>query len=268
MTIKQTKDWQASLEYHESLFSEKDASSDPSKRAQSLHAEEVRTTPLFTGDVLAAALDPQLDSGSCTPDVLPQYGLLAKVLDTFDGGKSHPVGLTDSDAKEVLNGQVTPTEPETKGQKDTRLFVNINTPWSAFICGSQGSGKSHTLSCMLEASLIKSKLGKLNHPLAAMVFHFDKFTGHSSSQICEAAYLSSSGIPVRVLVSPTNLNAMRKAYENLPGFPIFAKKPLVLPLFLQERHLNVQRMMKLMAVDDDSKAALYMEVRMGAGSFI
>ena len=32
---------------------------------------------------------------------------------------------------------------------DRRLFHNTNIPFSAFICGLQGSGKSHTLSCIL-----------------------------------------------------------------------------------------------------------------------
>ena len=32
---------------------------------------------------------------------------------------------------------------------DRRLFHNTNIPFSAFICGLQGSGKSHTLSCLL-----------------------------------------------------------------------------------------------------------------------
>jgi hypothetical protein len=33
--------------------------------------------------------------------------------------------------------------------KDNRLFMNTNVPFSTFICGVQGSGKSHTLSCMI-----------------------------------------------------------------------------------------------------------------------
>ena len=36
-------------------------------------------------------------------------------------------------------------------EKDRRLFHNTNIPFSAFICGLQGSGKSHTLSCLLGA---------------------------------------------------------------------------------------------------------------------
>jgi len=117
---------------------------------------------------------------------------------------------------------------------------------------------------MLEDALIPSRLGKLPHPLAGMVFHYDKFTGFSSTQICEAAYLASAGIPVKVLVSSSNLWRMKRAYQNLPGFPNVAK-PVVVPLLLHEKHLNVERMMKLMAVDEkDGKMALYMEVRLAS----
>lgn len=36
------------------------------------------------------------------------------------------------------------------GQKS--LFLNTNVPFSALICGVQGSGKSHTVSCLLGQS--------------------------------------------------------------------------------------------------------------------
>lgn len=32
---------------------------------------------------------------------------------------------------------------------DSRLFLNTNVPFSAFICGVQGSGKSHTTACII-----------------------------------------------------------------------------------------------------------------------
>lgn len=32
---------------------------------------------------------------------------------------------------------------------DPRVMLNTNIPFSAFICGLQGSGKSHTTSCMI-----------------------------------------------------------------------------------------------------------------------
>ena len=106
-----------------------------------------------------------------------------------------------------------------------------------------------------------SGLGKLPRPLAGIVSHYDKFSGFSSSQICEAAYLCSSGIPVQVLVSQSNFWNMEKAYTNLPGLAANATKPVVMSLLLKEQQLNVERMMKVMAVDDkDHAMPLYMEV--------
>ncbi|KAI9669188.1 MAG: hypothetical protein M1817_004730, partial [Caeruleum heppii] len=56
---------------------------------------------------------------------------------------------------------------------DRRLFHNTNIPFSTFICGLQGSGKSHTLSCLIENCLIPDpKLGLLKTPLSVLVLHF------------------------------------------------------------------------------------------------
>ena len=211
--------------------------------------EQTRTTPLFSAKVQDAVEDMFAfhgDSNANGPGhqaIFPQYGLLAA---------RQPVAHAKSD--DLKHG------PEPVSQAD-RIFLNVNTPWSAFICGSQGSGKSHTLSCMLESCLLPSLLGKLPRPLAGMVFHYDKFTSFSSGQLCEAAYLCSSGIPVRVLVSPSNYWAMKEAYSNLPGLPNDSPKPNVVPMLLRDKHLNIQRIMNLMAVaDKEGPMPLYMEV--------
>lgn len=236
--------WEADRRFHMSLLATEDGTDHD--RAHNVHMEEIRTTPLFSGDVLAGVI--KSPAPAVRGGILPQYGLLAQRLCTY--GDSGPD--THSDA---LIEQQPNAEPE-----DTRLFINVNTPWSAFICGSQGSGKSHTLSCMLESALIPSRLGKLPRPLAGIVFHYDKFSGFASSQICEAAYLCSSGIRVRVIVSLSNYSRMKKLYKNLPGID---KKlqPEVVPLLLKESQLNVERMMKLMAVNEkEGSKPLYMEV--------
>lgn len=212
--------------------------------------EELRMTPLFSQAVKRAA------EGQAVSDLItkydnyfPQYGLLAGALTSFRGRDEND----DDNADPILD------------RSDPRIFLNVNTPWSSFICGSQGSGKSHTLSCMLENCLLPSiTLGKLPKPLAALVFHYDKFTSYNTGQICEAAYLCSSGIPVRVLVSPSNYLRMKYAYENIPGLSSLGRKPIVLPFRLQEKHLSVDRMMSLMAVSNsDGPPPLYMEVCVG-----
>ncbi len=239
--------WDSDREYHESFFATEDSKS----IANDIHIEEIRTTPLFSADVLAGTMKQKAESRTQITDVLPQYGLLAKVAETFDDAGDYERYRDD-----LVDAFGDPIEAD-----DKRMFVNMNAPWSAFICGSQGSGKSHTLSCILENALITSRMGKLPYPMAGIVFHYDKFTGFSSTQVCEAAYIASSGIPVKVLVSPSNRWRMEQAYGNLPGFPKGAKKPVVVPLLLNEKQLNVERMMKLMAVDEkDGKMALYMEV--------
>lgn len=94
-----------------------------------------------------------------------------------------------------------------------------------------------------------------------MGFHYDTFTSHKSNQICEAAYLCSSGIPVKVPVSPINYRKIRSTYENLPGLPSDAQKPEVIAMKFQDKHLDVMRIMNLMAVNEkDGAVPLYIEV--------
>lgn len=236
---KPRADWNVDINYHMSLFSV----SNDNDQVHNVQLEEFRTAPLFS----AAAADAIADAVYPGANIFPQFGLLAKTLKTYNENDPADDSQSPKRIAESADG--------------SRLFLNVNTPWSAFICGSQGSGKSHTLSCMLETALMPSKLGRLPKPLAGIVFHYDKFSSFSSSQICEAAYLCSSGIPVQVLVSPSNFWRMKKAYSNLPGLAAHARKPVVKPLLLKETQLDVERMMKLMAVDGSDKAMpLYMEV--------
>ncbi|EHA25334.1 hypothetical protein ASPNIDRAFT_186153, partial [Aspergillus niger ATCC 1015] len=109
-----------------------------------------------------------------------------------------------------------------------------------FICGSQGSGKSHTLSCLLENCLIQSKAGRLPNPLTGLVFHCDTFFSDVTGSPCEAAFLSSHpDVKVRVLCSPTNIWSIR---------------------FIDQKDLNTERMMNLMAVSQgDGDIPLYMQ---------
>jgi hypothetical protein len=121
------------------------------------------------------------------------------------------------------------------------VFLNTNSPWSMFICGSQGSGKSHTLACVLENCLLNDeKLGKLIKPLAALVLHFDG--AQEQEKGAQTASLSSK-VNTRILVSPSNYYAMQKKYKK--SHP----KARVEPLFLSSRHLNTERIMRLMQVD-------------------
>ena len=54
---------------------------------------------------------------------------------------------------------------------------------------------------------------------------------------------------------------MSMIYDNLEGIPA-GMKPTVAPFLLEPEHLNVERMKKLMAMDNsDGSTPLYMEVR-------
>ncbi|KAI9800748.1 MAG: hypothetical protein M1833_003164 [Piccolia ochrophora] len=215
--------------------------------------EEMKNTPLFSAKVKLAAegndaaenvAGTEQQVGSQRDNIFPEYGLLAVDVESVQG-------FLDAKQEESYEAAV-----------DPRIFVNVNTPWSAFICGSQGSGKSHTLSCLLENCLIESKrLGQLPKPLTGLVFHYDKFNSFSAGQVCEAAYLCSSGIPVKVLVSPSNFWNMQEAYKNMPNLPKGAPKPTVSPLYFEESQLTIGRMMRLMAVkESDGPMPLYIEV--------
>lgn len=139
------------------------------------------------------------------------------------------------------------------------VLLNTDSPWSAFLCGSQGSGKSHSLSCMLENCLLTDdrilpQIGLNPHPLAGLVFHYDRCQG---SGVCEAAYLCTK-IPTTVLVSPSNYGRLKKAYEDIAekqGANITVKQLYILP-----KYLDTERMKTLMAVGKDDEVPLYMQV--------
>lgn len=93
--------------------------------------------------------------------------------------------------------------------QDRRIFSNTTAPSSTFICGSQGSGKSHTLSCLLENSLLNSDAAIVPELLTGLVCHYDTFLSDEGGSPCEAAFLASAGIPVRVLCSAANLRTIK-----------------------------------------------------------
>ncbi|KAG0158211.1 hypothetical protein PDIDSM_5724 [Penicillium digitatum] len=190
--------------------------------------EELITAPLFS----LSACETLDTEHTINRTLYPQYGLL---------------GMRNRSSSNALT------------QEDL-VYANVSAPWSAFICGSQGSGKSHTLSCLLENALIASSpAGRLSSPLAGLVLHYDNFTAFSSTQLCEAAYLCSSEIPVRVLVSPTNYLAMKKAYRTLAGGSKMLK---VQPLYLPQKDLNIAMMKTLMGISNRTEQPLYIEVVM------
>ncbi|GCB21730.1 hypothetical protein AAWM_04615 [Aspergillus awamori] len=183
---------------------------DDGERGKSEHA------PIIAG--CALEVDSKQDGENTVANSISQLGLLA--------GSIHKLSLID-------RGE--PYSMET----DPRLFFNVSHPSSVFICGSQGSGKSHTLSCLLEDCLIQSKAGRLPNPLTGLVFHYDTFFSDVAGSPCEAAFLSSHP-------------DVKQAYSRLDVS--------VEPLFIDQKDLNTERMMNLMAVSQgDGDIPLYMQ---------
>ena len=148
-------------------------------------SQEVEGTPIFTKVI-----------EKHHQTALKQYGFIA--------------GMTKA-LKHTVGDREVP-----QAEKDPRIFFNISAPLSAFICGSQGSGKSHSLSCFLENCLSKSLVSKLQNPLTGLLFHYDPFISDKSGTPCEAAHLSSDpNIKVRVLCSPANLASIRVSSQSL-----------------------------------------------------
>ncbi|KAI9731304.1 MAG: hypothetical protein M1834_005207 [Cirrosporium novae-zelandiae] len=144
---------------------------------------------------------------------------------------------------------------------DRRLYLNSNIPFSIFICGVQGSGKSHTTSCLIENCLIRSPiLGVLQKPLSALVFHFDEYTSYSTFVPSEAAFLAIPDISIpnhahvttiRVLVSPSNYFQLNALYSQIPGVT-------VQPFKLHSQDLTIGTILTLMSVDQTQATPLYM----------
>ncbi|GLB07601.1 hypothetical protein AtubIFM57258_002949 [Aspergillus tubingensis] len=221
-SIAQDSEFQEAVVEHQMtlLGSESDTDDD---RGKFEHA------PIIAGCALDVVVNQ--DGEETVSDGIPQLGLLA--------GSMHKLSL-------VKKGEAFSKET------DPRLFFNVSHPSSVFICGSQGSGKSHTLSCLLENCLIQSKAGKLPNPLTGLVFHYDTFFSDVTGSPCEAAFLSSHpDVKVRVLCSPTNIWSITQAYSRL--------NVSVEPLYIDQNDLNTEQMMDLMAVSQgDGELPLYM----------
>jgi hypothetical protein len=181
---------------------------------------DIENTPLLSGTIVEAH----------SHDFVSQYGLLGC--------------LDDQD----------PSLPA------SQIFLNIAAPFSTFICGVQGSGKSHTTSCILENALIPSrKLGQLKSPASTLVFNYGAWSnGGAGFNISEATYLATAskgnkGHSVKritVLTSPSN-PAINKLYQRHPNVRI-------IPFRLKACTLDIGVLAKLMAVDEKAAVPLYM----------
>ncbi|KAH7907128.1 hypothetical protein BJ138DRAFT_1160878 [Hygrophoropsis aurantiaca] len=143
---------------------------------------------------------------------------------------------------------------------DPRLYINTNAPFSAVVCGVQGSGKSHTVSVLLENMLITNHaaIGCVEKPLAGLVLHFGE--GGPNSRPNEAAWVGISaeagveGPPVRVFVSKSSLKTMKAVYAPLGA------RVTVEPLLFSEEELDAQAFLSMMAISSSESAPLYVQI--------
>ncbi|KAH7324955.1 hypothetical protein B0I35DRAFT_476155 [Stachybotrys elegans] len=200
-------------------------------------AQDETVTPLFTESVREFNDSKRKNSATKNgkPALFTQYGLL--------GGHSDRLAAMSPDDTSV----------ETK--HDPRIYYNVAAPSSVFICGSQGSGKSHTLSCLLENCMVRSSANTLPRPLSGIVFHYDTFISDTGGSPCEAAFLSSDpNLDVRVVCAPTNIAQIKRIYAPL-------KRVRVEEFRLSQADLNTGRMLDLMAASSiQGSMPLYMHI--------
>ncbi|KAH0367763.1 hypothetical protein KCU65_g4391, partial [Aureobasidium melanogenum] len=208
--------------------------------------EQLRTTPLISLTMK------EISEANAKTSMFPQYAFLGcRVPESSSLDEENSTSSTTHS----MFGSTTSVDEESEP-----ILLNTNTPWSAFICGSQGSGKSYTLSAIIENCLYaSSSIGKLPKPLAGVVFHNNTASAHN---ICEAAQLVSLGVKVNVLVSRSNYHTLSTIYKKAVGSK-HEKLLNIQPLVLQSHHITAERMHRLMAfAEGETTVPLYMEVMM------
>ncbi|KAI4784974.1 hypothetical protein E4T52_00015 [Aureobasidium sp. EXF-3400] len=204
--------------------------------------EQLRTTPLISLKVKEAT-----EARYNKTSMFPQYAFLGCRIPEPCSSEEFTPPPTPIETQSIFG-------PPAAVQKEPEpVLLNTNTPWSAFICGSQGSA-------IIENCLYPSpSIGKLPRPLAGVVFHNSTISMHN---ICEAAHLVSLGVKVDVLVSRSNFHALSAIYKSAVGAK-HEKSLNIQPLVLQSHHLTAERMHRLMAFQEgETTIPLYMEVIM------
>ncbi|KAM0724056.1 hypothetical protein Q7P37_000236 [Cladosporium fusiforme] len=228
--------------------------------------ESIRTTPLFSLAVKYAVDGLPPRRVSLSHDELDATASSTEAESDIDVAEETSYGFSDANGT-LLSQRIRPLLPQygllgfniggNDGTKSPEpIMINVHAPNSFFICGSQGSGKSYTLTCLLENFLIPDdRFGRLQEPVAGLVFHYDS---DSSGAIAETVHLASRGVKVKVLVSSSNFEATQDRYHfATQGATNITVEKFLLP----PSELSVERMHRLMAFSEKSDSVpLYMEV--------
>lgn len=183
--------------------------------------ESIRMTPLFSLAVKYAVDGLPPRRVSLSDDELDATASSTEAESDIDVAEETSYGFSDANGT-LLSQRIRPLLPQygllgfniggNDGTKSPEpIMINVHAPNSFFICGSQGSGKSYTLTCLLENFLIPDdRFGRLQEPVAGLVFHYDS---DSSGAIAETVHLASRGVKVKVLVSSSNFEATQDRYH-------------------------------------------------------
>lgn len=93
------------------------------------------------------------------------------------------------------------------------------------------------VNCLLTDKTILPQVGLNPHPLAGLVFQYDRCQG---SGVCEATYLCTN-VPTIALASPSNYGRLKRAYEAMAekqGAEITVKQLYVLPKYLDTERMK------------------------------
>ena len=218
--------------------------------AFAMYVEEIRNTPVFSGTVLRES-EKMIRIGYEEERLLPQFGLLGLRVPFTQGSGSFLGGASCSELSQsstLLDDVPEIQNPEPVGLADRNIiFVNDNAPYLGVIYGSPRSGKSHTLSCLLESALYASPAGPSPAPSTGLLFHYGSGL---EMHPCEAASLAAY-LPVRVLVQEDQFDDMKKAYSGFTG----SKHNIhVRPLIFGEKSLDVHSLLDLLGETDLGEA--------------
>ncbi|KAH6666530.1 hypothetical protein F5X68DRAFT_177017 [Plectosphaerella plurivora] len=249
------------MSFNKLSLSDSSTNSDTSS-PEAIQESQVQTPASAISEPDEATMDTSLESMFLTVKTQQNDEIKTSPLLTLPPLETAPpshYGLLGVDSRAITKAKAAPKDDQEAvlaappSLSASRIFHNVAAPSSTFICGSQGSGKSNTLACLLENCLLPNKYGVLPKPLTGIVFHYDGFNSDAGGLICEAACLASDKrIRVRVVCAPTNIKTIRHTYRNVPGV-------IIEPLQLRDSHLNTSRMLDLMAVGE-TNVPLYMRV--------
>eukprot|EP01104_Vermistella_antarctica_P011907 TRINITY_DN3371_c0_g1_i2.p1 TRINITY_DN3371_c0_g1~~TRINITY_DN3371_c0_g1_i2.p1 ORF type:complete len:665 (-),score=116.97 TRINITY_DN3371_c0_g1_i2:647-2641(-) len=149
------------------------------------------------------------------------------------------------------------------------LYMNVTDPFCMLVVGMQGSGKSHTMACVIESCLLpRPPVTHVKKPMTVLVFHYHQ----SGESRCEVVGLCrpnrNLGIPTPflphekliVLCSPTYYLQRKKYYHETLGLSSCQVCPLLFKWGKDIKATHLKILMQIQNHNDNSKQQLYVAV--------